>query len=96
MSKIGIIYSPGFGAGWSTWGQPEQALDQTLANLIASEAPYTDWEKYCEEKYPEEYLGGLSDCVVEWVEEGTLFKIDEYDGSESVMFKEDDNWQIAK
>lgn len=96
MSKIGIIYSPCFGAGWSTWGQREQALDQTLANLIESGAPYADWVTHCEEKWPEEYLGGLDDCVVEWVEEGTLFKIDEYDGSESIMFKEDDSWQIAK
>lgn len=29
--KIGIIYSPGFGAGWSTWGCEAMALDQELA-----------------------------------------------------------------
>lgn len=90
---VGIIYSPGFGAGWSTWGEPDQATDQELAKLIDSGADYSEIAKLAEEKWPDSYKGGLSDCVVEWVEKGTRFAIEEYDGSESIRFADDgDYW----
>jgi catechol 2,3-dioxygenase-like lactoylglutathione lyase family enzyme len=44
---------------------------------------------------PEIYTGGMSDLKVEWIPEGTLFKIHEYDGSESIEYKEDDHWMVA-
>lgn len=91
---IGVIVSSGFGAGWSTWNEPELALDQELVNLIENN-PYSDWLAYCEDKYPEAYLGGLEDCSVEWLPKGTRFRIDEYDGSESLHVESDSSWQIA-
>lgn len=95
VDKIGIIVSGGYGTGWSTWGEPELALDQKLANLIETE-PYEKWEQYCKETYPEEYLGGLEDCSVTWVEKGTRFRIEEYDGSESLILEHTQSWQIAE
>ena len=95
-NEIGIVYSPGYGAGWSTWGRPEMALDQTLANMIEDGKPYSEIEAYCEMTWPDEYLGGLEDCVVEWVEKGTQFVIEEYDGSESVVFNHGNYWMTAE
>lgn len=93
--KIGIIVSYGFGAGWSTWGTPAMALDQKLVKLIETE-PYEKWEQYCEEQYPDEYLGGLGDCCVTWVDKGTRFRIEEYDGAESLVLEDNQTWQIAE
>lgn len=93
-SKIGIIYSPGFGVGWSTWGDPEQALDQELAHAIEN-LPYEEWEKIAEKNWPGAYQGGLGDCQVEWVEKGTAFSVNEYDGSESIEFADRKSWSIA-
>lgn len=97
--KIGIVYSPGFGAGWSTSGEDESqhgmALDQELACAIERGVPYSVLERIAQKNWPDEYLGGLKNCKVEWVEPGTPFIIEEYDGYESVRFSSD-NWLIAK
>ncbi len=94
-NKVGIIWSPGFGAGWSTWGCPEMALDQELAIVIDSGAPYAEILKVAEKNWPDQYMGGLDDCQVEWVDKGTAFSIDEYDGSESIEFADRKSWSVA-
>lgn len=94
-TKIGIIYSPGFGAGWSTWGEPEQALDQELALALED----GDWSKVVEvasKNWPDAYQGGLKDCEVRWADKGTRFNIEEYDGSESLIIADEyDPWMTA-
>lgn len=97
MSKqIGILVSRGYGAGWSTWNSPECALDQELAAAIEAELPYEQIEEIAKRNWPTNYLGGLAKCEVEWVDEGTPFRIEEYDGNESIRFPSDYNWQVAK
>ena len=87
---IGIIVSPGYGAGWSTYGKPEMALDQELADAIDRSASYDEILHIAEKNWPGEYYGGLADCIeVEYVEEGTPFRIDEYDGNETLILSND-------
>jgi hypothetical protein len=93
---IGVIVSGGYGAGWSTWGCPEMALDQELAQAIHNELPYEEIEQIAKRNWPNEYMGGLHQCHVEWLDEGTLFRIEEYDGSESLHFPDHYQWQVAK
>lgn len=95
--KIGIVYSPGFGAGWASWGEDGQALDQELALAIEEKQPYENIAAIAEKNWPDAYQGGLDDCTVKWVDEGTMFFIEEYDGSESLRLRDDgDIWQVAK
>ena len=82
--RVAVIVSPGYGAGWSTWGKPEMALDGELAQAILAEKPLPELSAIATKNWPEAYLGGLEDCVVEWVNEGAQFEIEEYDGSESL------------
>ena len=94
--KVAVLYSPGFGAGWSSWNResPEIIFDPSIAKFVEKEK----WEElkvYVELKYPSIYTGGLRDLQVAWIPEGTLFKINEYDGSESIELKENDNWILA-
>jgi hypothetical protein len=94
--KVAVLYSPGFGAGWSTWNQeyPEIMFDPNIVKFVEKE----EWDKckaYVELKYPDIYAGGLQDLQVEWIPEGTLFRVHEYDGSESIEIKEELNWLIA-
>lgn len=91
--KVGIIWSPGFGAGWSTWGEPESAVDQQLAKAIDDELPMERIEEIAERNWPGQYQGGLADAQVVWVEYGQAFRIDEYDGNESLII--DNDWQVA-
>lgn len=86
--KVAVIYSPGFGAGWSTWGdsQHKQSMvfDPVIAQMIIDNADSDKLHAVAAERYPDAYLGGLDDCEVAWLPVGTVFEIDEYDGSESI------------
>lgn len=94
--KVAIVYSPGFGAGWYTWNteHPEIVFDPMIVDCVE----LRDYEKlatYVAMRYPEIYTGGLNDLIVHWIPVGTLFRIHEYDGSESLEIKEDMDWMIA-
>jgi len=93
--KVGVLVSPGFGAGFYTWGYPMEAIfDPTLIELVENQK-IQEAVDYCESKWPEEYSGGVQDLRVVWVPEGKEFIIEEYDGSESLMLKEEYNWITA-
>lgn len=94
--KVAVIYSPGYGAGWSTWSAGDYGADAVfsprLALAILGESG-EDRETVATELFPEAYQGGLGDCEVEWIEKGFRFEINEYDGSESLrVFGPDDGY----
>lgn len=100
--RVAVLYSPGFGAGWSTWAsQPDCAramlFDTQIADIV--DRGEDGWrgaaEAIAEIKYPDEYLGGLGDLQVAWLPVGTEFVVEEYDGSESIKIRNDVEWQVA-
>lgn len=88
---VAVLYSPGYGAGWSTWAhglddwavfapevvewveQGKPGGTDQLEEIVKS----VHGDKYA-------YCGGGMDLEIEWIPAGTQFKIDEYDGAESV------------
>lgn len=94
--KVAVLYSPGFGAGWYTWNYeyPEILFDPAIVKLVEKEQ-FEELETYVILKYPEIYTGGMKDLKVEWIPEGALFKVNEYDGAESIELKENDDWLVA-
>lgn len=94
---VAILYSPGYGAGWYSWHRKEELLyDPTIVQFVL-ENRHSDIEDYVMGKYPDDdfYLGGSEELVVEWVPIGEKFRIDEYDGAESVVFASRENWLTA-
>jgi hypothetical protein len=99
---VAVLYSPGFGAGWYTWNleYPAIMFDPNIVHIILDET-LDKKEKieritvYATLKYPNAYLGGAGDLTVMWIDEGKQFKIGEYDGSESIEFRDSDDWFIA-
>lgn len=94
--KVAVLYSPGFGAGWYTWNTdaPEILFDPAIVKMVEK----NQWDKmktYVALKYPGIYTGGMDGLKVAWVPEGTLFRVDDYDGNESIELKENDNWIVA-
>jgi len=83
--QVAVIYSPGFGAGWWTWNRNHEGLvfDKDIAEAVIAK-DLSKAANIVAAKYPDTYLGGLDDLEVIWVDEGSQFEIDEYDGSESV------------
>ena len=94
--KVAVVISPGFGAGWYTWNReyPEIVFDPSIVKLV-EKGKFDELTTYMTLKYPDMYLGGLDDLEVKWLPIGTKFRINEYDGSESVELLGDIDWLEA-
>ena len=92
---IAVLISPGFGAGWFTWNKEHEGLLFDKEIVDAVEAGNRDKAaEIAEQKYPGGYWGGAKDLRVVWLHKGTSFRVDEYDGSES-LHHEDDRTIVA-
>jgi hypothetical protein len=93
--QVAVLVSPGYGAGWYSWHSNEQLLfDPSIVQWIEED----DREKiqaYLELRYPDETTIGLEDLVVEWVPVGARFRIEEYDGAESLVLESTQRWMTA-
>lgn len=96
--QVAVLHSPGFGAGWSTWAQPDIREDIIFDPAMVDLVEHEKWEElevYVGLKYPGLYTGGLRDLHVEWIPLGTQFVIDEYDGNESIQRRDSVDWITA-
>ena len=94
--KVAVLVSSGFGAGWSTWMNNEDVVfDPVIAQMCLDGASDEDIIAVAEQRYPEEYFGGVSGLYVMWVPVGARFRIEEYDGAETLHLEEDYSWYTA-
>lgn len=93
---VGVLYSPGFGSGWSTWnlGVPEILFDPAIVEFVENEQ-WNELKVFVELKYPGLYTGGLEDLNVRWIPQGNEFIVNEHDGSESIHLKSEISWAMA-
>jgi hypothetical protein len=93
--KVGVLYSPDYGAGWYTWHDIEELVfDPSIVEWVERQ----ELDKalaYIGLKYPDTYTGALEDLVVAWVPVGERFRIEEYDGAESLVFESEQRWITA-
>lgn len=101
-NKVAVLYSPGFGSGWSSWAFPELAekllFDPEVVTWVLNGkvGDYPDLEtKYGVRTEDLPTIGGAMDLAIRWVPIGTKFRIHEYDGSESVVLENEDDWILA-
>jgi hypothetical protein len=86
--KVAVLVSYGHGAGWSTWNNKsntDMVFDKDIAQMLIDNEPYSELRELADKKYPNACTLGLGDLVVEWVDIGERFEIEEYDGSESLI-----------
>ena len=93
---VAVLYSPDYGSGWYTWNrnQPELLFDPAIVQLV-EEDKFDELKTYVTLKYPNIYEGGMWELKVAWIPEGTMFRINEYDGDESIELKDDMDWFTA-
>jgi hypothetical protein len=84
---VAVLISPDFGAGWSTWTSGEQSeamlFDSRLVDYVLQTGP-EGLGAFAESLGYTGYMGGADSVRVEWLEPGTRFLVEEYDGSESI------------
>jgi hypothetical protein len=96
--NVAVLYSPGFGAGWSTWSRSEYDNKVLFDPMIVECVEAGDFDKlntYMTLWYPDMCLWGMDSLEIDWLPVGTMFRVDEYDGAESIEVKEDMDWMIA-
>lgn len=107
--SIAVAYSPGYGAGWSSWNTNmfpnDKEVEETLLfhpkiiRMILDgrqKEITTSWlVKHFGEKFKHVYDGGNYQLRVRWIAEGTKFKIDVYDGNESIVCAGNIDWYEA-
>jgi len=96
--QVAVLYSPGYGAGWSSWASREiredVLFDPGAVELVEQEK-WDELEVYIALKYPGLYTGGLRDLHIEWMPVGTQFIVNDYDGNESIQKRDTTDWYTA-
>jgi hypothetical protein len=91
--KVAVLISPGYGAGWYTWHDREELLFDPVIVEMVLEKRHDEIASYVDKTYGEvPYADGTEDLTVKWIPEGAEFMIREYDGSESLLLKDNDYW----
>lgn len=102
--EIAVLYSPGFGAGWSTWMNDDQAAvllyHPEIVKLVEENNRTEITDELCKKILgvpDEDYVCtlGARDLEIKWVKEGLQFEIDDYDGSESIHIIGDRPYNVA-
>ena len=94
--KVAVLYSPDYGSGWYTWNSnhPELLFDPAIVQLV-EEDKFDELKTYITLKYPNIYEGGMWELKIAWIPEGVMFRVNEYDGDESIELKDDADWFTA-
>ena len=94
---VGVIVSPGYGAGWSSWndGKMFLCMDRSLVQAKINGVKGSTIKAVFEGAGPDICVLGWDKAVVEWMPQGSVFKINEYDGFESIEFAESIDLMMA-
>ena len=90
--KVAVLTSPGDGAGWYTWNTYKELLfHPRLVELVELKRRDEITSELVQEITGIEgvYTGGAEQLIITWLPEGTAFRVEEYDGSETLILLED-------
>ncbi len=109
--KVAVLYSPGYGAGWYSWNtsHPECLYHPDIVkrvwewNKTYVVPSYDDRMALQEELTPvakalfgdDFYAGGAGQLTIRWMDPGTAFLVDDYDGSESITVYSPEHYLIV-
>jgi len=100
---VAILYSPGYGAGWSSWAHDSEVaefllFDRRLVEAAKAEATQEEVSEFLQTIFgPDQYIhtGGWEKIASRWIPVGAKFWVAEYDGSESVMQSDPTAYYVA-
>lgn len=92
-NEVAVLISTGYGAGWYSWNTDHQELlyHPKLVEMVEqnrTEEIDEDWVKL-NLGLQNIYCGGAHNLEIYWLPVGTAFRVDEYDGSESLQTLDD-------
>lgn len=85
---VAVLYSPDYGAGWFTWNSDveECIFHPEIVKMVEENRQAEITNEFCMGLFDCNYFyaGGARDLKIAWLPEGCLFRIDEYDGYETI------------
>ena len=92
--KVAVLLSRGYGAGWGSWNYGVHDVIMFHPKIVqmvedGREMDITEEWLKSELGLEEVFTGGRDGLYIKWVPEGTRFRIDEYDGAETIITDED-------
>lgn len=103
-TDVAVLISRGHGAGWSTWANkkywPQIVFDPVIVDILINDRYSFDerqsrLREICYLKYPDMYSDSVRSLSVQWVPQGTEFRVTEYDGSEAIELRDQTEWLTA-
>ena len=89
--KVAVLVSHGFGAGWYSRNKHKELLfHPKLVEMVEQNRHEEITKEWVEENLDINiYTGGADGLYIEWLDEGTAFRINEYDGAETLITIDD-------
>lgn len=92
--KVAVLLSRGYGAGWGSWNYGVHDVimfHPKIVQMVEDEREMDITEEWLKSELglEEVFTGGREGLYIKWVPEGTRFRIDEYDGAESIITEDD-------
>jgi len=103
-NKVAVLYSPGFGCGWSTImaNSTTVMFHPKLVELVEEGRQEEITEEFVRSLVPEKeqdrvYVdrGAVQNLKIRWLPVDTEFRIESRNGSEGVVLKEKQRWIVA-
>lgn len=84
---LAVLISPDYGVGWSTVNDERIAYDKRIIEYWLNESPSSnEMEEFLISLgYDHTHMDGYDSLIIEYIPKGTMFYIDECDGSESIV-----------
>lgn len=94
---VAVLYSPEYGSGWLTChGILELVFDPKVVQMVETQQSAETILSYCKTNYGKAcYYGGYRNLEITWIPLGTRFRIEEYDGWETVITENDEEYITA-
>ena len=94
--KVAVLKTSGHEGGWYSWntGIPQCLFDPEIVALVEA-GDRKKARTVAEQKWPNGFWGGYDTLEVEWIDTGTRFRIDEYDGEETLVPLDHDEYIVA-
>lgn len=93
---VAVIYSDGFGTGWHQREYPEALFAPDIVALIEAGAGASAIAEKAESLFGRDFCTlAVKHLAIRWIPVGAKFRIDDYDGAETVILESEEEWITA-
>jgi hypothetical protein len=97
--KVAVLISSGYESGWYSWNRDveECLFSPEIIELVEKKKIKNIDDEFCQKLFKTKYFyaGGARNLEIVWLPIGTKFRVNEYDGSESIEIIDEIKYKTA-